>query len=86
MTATTPGCAAASPVSMPLMAAWVYGLRTIATCRTPGSVTSSVKTPEPVRNRGSSTRLTGLPTYRSFAMRMLLAVMTAGPADAGHYD
>jgi hypothetical protein len=42
MTATTPGAFKASDVSMLLIVAWAYGLRTMSMYSMPGSLTSSM--------------------------------------------
>src|SRR3990167_8602483 len=58
MTASTPFTASALLVSMPLMWACAYGLRTMSRWSMPGSFTSSTYLPRPRMKRASSLRLT----------------------------
>src|SRR5258707_8544468 len=46
---------------MPLIVAWAYGLRTMSSQSWPGRLTSSMYSPWPRMNRGSSLRLTEWP-------------------------
>src|SRR6187455_2255489 len=61
MTARTPGILSASEVSIPLIVAWAYGLRTMSSHSWPGRLTSSMYSPAPRMKRGSSLRLTEWP-------------------------
>ena len=61
MTAATPGTLRASLLSMPLIVAWAYGERTMSSHSWPGRLTSSMYSPLPRMNRGSSLRLTEWP-------------------------
>src|SRR5262245_29017925 len=60
-TAITPGSAAASAVSIPVMRACAWALRRMATWSRPGARLSSTKLPWPVSRRGSSSRWTAAP-------------------------
>src|SRR5580704_311797 len=57
-TAWTPGIARAADFDTERMSAWGCGLRTKATCRTPGTTMSSTKRPRPRSKASSSTRQT----------------------------
>src|SRR2546426_6117760 len=61
MTAATPGTLSASLASIPLIVAWAYGLRTMSSQSMPGRTRSSMYSPAPRMNRGSSLRLTEWP-------------------------
>ena len=61
-TATTPGCASASDLSMLVIVAFASGERTIAACSIPGRYMSSVYLPWPLIRGGSSLRLIAWPT------------------------
>src|SRR4051812_16875553 len=88
MTATTPSRALAALVSIEVMRAWGWTLRRKAAYTIPGNDTSSAKRPCPVRSRGSSTRLTGVPTRRStmFVRREYAFAGFASHAGGGEQD
>ena len=61
MTARTPGISRASVASIDLILAWAYGLRTMSIQTMFGRMTSSMYSPLPRMNRGSSLRFTEWP-------------------------
>ena len=82
MTARTPGILSASEASMHLILAWAYGLRTMSSHSMPGSTTSSMYSPAPRMNRGSSLRLTEwpMPPTSGVVRSWLSVVMSRSPA------
>src|SRR6186713_2189104 len=60
-TAATPGILSASVASIDLIRAWAYGDLTMSSHSWPGRLTSSMYSPWPRMNRGSSLRLTEWP-------------------------
>src|SRR6187399_375430 len=84
MTARTPGILSASEVSMPLIVAWAYGLRTMSSHSWPGRLTSSMYSPAPRMKRGSSLRLTEWPMPPiSGVVRGSVIVIVASPRSTG---
>ena len=61
-TRDTPRIALAAVVSIEVIFAWAYGLRTTAMCSSPGGVMLSVQRVRPVISRSSSLRARALPT------------------------
>ncbi len=88
MTASTPGIFSASVASMPLIVAWAYGLRTMSSQSWPGRLTSSMYSPWPRMNRGSSLRLTEWPMPPISALvrgsaSVVISSLPAQPAATG---
>src|SRR4051794_18444774 len=77
-TATTPGMAAASLVSMDTMRPWAMGERTKATRSMPSMRRLSMNVPRPVSRSGSSTRRTALPRMEPGMGCTLLVLSSSG--------
>ena len=82
--ARTPSSSCAQDVSMLLMRAWAYGLRTIAAWTMLGRWTSSTNNAWPVSSLGSSLRLIRSPKNR-VAIQFLLLASDAGSPGSGNY-
>src|ERR1700755_2662173 len=85
ITAATPGTFKASLASMPVIFAWAYGLRTMSSHSWPGRLTSSMYSPLPRMNRGSSLRLTEwpMPPISGLVRGCSSGVIAAPPRSSG---
>ena len=75
--------------SIDLIFAWAYGLRTMSSQSWPGRLTSSMYSPWPRMNRGSSLRLTEWPMppisglVRGSVLSVVISSLPAQPAATG---
>src|SRR5262245_2652641 len=83
-TPTTPGAERACAVLLLLIRAWACGERKKKAHTCPGTATSSVNCPAPVRNRTSSLRLTDCPTNGAFIACSSSGVQLIGSQVTSH--